>query len=624
MSGARKNGFKKVLTWLFQLGNNWSIAQKISYGYTITVGITCIGTTSGLLVAYNYETYAHKQLVLAYQQQALLKDLENAVTRVRLHPQRLVTVLDNSIWLEIEKNRFLDSTAQVQQKISELDKFISLYQNDVLINNQDLHHLLQDYEKNTQSYTEIVKYFWQEIEKKSSSAKNKQNYQQQLLNFLNQEKASHIPGKFEELSDELTRLIGHAELQKQHANTSFNNAQQLQIKVIVVSLLISVAIAAILAVYTSNLIAHPLQVVTNIARKITQESNFQLKANVTSKDEVGTLATSLNQLVEWVGDYTQELELARQTLEQRVEERTQELELARQNLEQRVEERTQELQNLLQDLQETQGQLIQTEKMSSLGQMVAGIAHEINNPVSFIYGNIQHAHEYVEDLLELVKLYQQQYPEPSDVITEKIEDIDLTFISHDLSNLLSSMKLGAQRIREIVLSLRNFSRLDEAEMKDVDIHEGIDNTLLILNHKITSDITVIKNYHNLPLIECYPAQINQVFMNILSNAIDALTEHNNNLDKQIIIDTLKINDNYAKISIKDNGEGIPLAVQNKIFDPFFTTKAVGKGTGLGLSVCYQIVEKHQGKIEVISQVDKGTQLAITLPITKLINSKIPD
>ncbi|WP_235526401.1 sensor histidine kinase [Nostoc piscinale] len=392
--------------------------------------------------------------------------------------------------------------------------------------------------------------------------------------------------------------------------------------VILGSVLISVAIAILLAIFTSHLIAHPLQVVTNVAKTITQESNFRIKADITSKDEVGTLANSLNQLVEWVGDYTQELELARQTLEKRVEERTHELELARHNLEKRVEERTQELQKTLQDLQATQGQLIQTEKMSSLGQMVAGIAHEINNPVSFIYGNIQHAKEYVEDLLALVELYQQQYPEPSHVIIDKIEDIDLIFISQDLSNLLSSMQTGAQRIREIVLSLRNFSRLDEAEMKEVDVHEGLENTLLILNHKIIPKITVNKNYHNLPLIECYPAQINQVFMNIVSNAIDALSEQNNITNKQINIETFKIDDNYIKINIKDNGNGIPTAIKHKIFDPFFTTKPVGKGTGLGLSTCYQIVEKHQGKIEVYSEIGQGTEFTITLPIKYKINQKL--
>ncbi|WP_238845913.1 ATP-binding protein [Nostoc edaphicum] len=382
-------------------------------------------------------------------------------------------------------------------------------------------------------------------------------------------------------------------------------------------MLLSAAIAAILAVYTSQLIARPLQIVTSVARKITQESNFTLRANITSNDEVGTLATSLNQLVEWVGDYTQELKLAHQSLEQRVEERTQELELARQTLEQRVEERTQELQRTLQDLKEAQGQLIQTEKMSSLGQMVAGIAHEINNPVNFIYGNIECASDYTQDLLNLVTLYQKQYPNPIHLIEENIEKIDLNFIHKDLPNLLCSMKIGAQRIREIVLSLRNFSRLDEAEMKEVDIHEGLENTLLILNHRLQQEIEVVKKYGNLPLIECYPSQLNQVFMNILSNAIDALLEqkaHSVKSQKNIIISTLNIDNIYIKVGIRDNGSGILPEIKNKLFDPFFTTKPVGKGTGLGLSICYQIIDKHKGKIEVISELEEGTEFAIILPI----------
>ncbi len=464
-----------------------------------------------------------------------------------------------------------------------------------------------------------MKNFWQQIEQNQLLANKTKVDQQELLLFF--KKQVNLSIEFEKLSDELIRIIGYAEIQEKQANASFDSAQKLRIKVIIGSMLLSTAIAAILAVYTSNLIARPLQIVTNVAIKITQESNFQLRAYVTSNDEVGILATSLNQLVEWVGDYTQELELARQSLEQRVEERTQELELARQSLEKRVEERTQELQKTLQDLKETQGQLIQTEKMSSLGQMVAGIAHEINNPANFIYGNIQCASEYTQDLLNLVSLYQQEYPDPIWLIEEKIEEIDLNFIHKDLPLLLSSMKTGTQRIREIVLSLRNFSRLDEADMKEVDIHEGIDNTLLILNHKLQSEIEVIKNYRDLPLVECYPAQLNQVFMNILNNAIDALLDQKADSDKskKIIINTINIDDVYIKVGIIDNGSGIRPEIKNKLFDPFFTTKPVGKGTGLGLSICYQIIDKHNGKIEVISEFEQGTEFIILLPIKTQLN-----
>ncbi|MBD2741823.1 PAS domain S-box protein [Coleofasciculus sp. FACHB-1120] len=279
-----------------------------------------------------------------------------------------------------------------------------------------------------------------------------------------------------------------------------------------------------------------------------------------------------------------------------------------------------QLEQTLQELQETQTQLIQAEKMSSLGQMVAGIAHEFNNPVNFIHGNLQHANNYIQDLLDLVELYQQQYPEPTPEIESFVEKIELEFTAKDLPKMLSSMNIGTQRIRELVLSLRNFSRLDEADMKAADLHEGIDNTLLILNNRLKKEVEVIKHYGNLPFIECYPAQLNQVFMNILNNAIDALLGQKEQSEKQIVISTQVIANNQISVRIRDNGSGIYQPIIEKIFDPFFTTKEVGKGTGLGLSISYQIIEKHGGKIFVSSQFGEGTEFAISLPIKQSILS----
>ena len=276
-----------------------------------------------------------------------------------------------------------------------------------------------------------------------------------------------------------------------------------------------------------------------------------------------------------------------------------------------------ELTAALQQLQQTQAQLIQQEKMSSLGQLVAGVAHEINNPVSFIYGNINPAKDYIDDVLELIQLYQQSYPNSTPLIQAKLQQLDWEFIQRDFPKLLDSIKIGADRIRKIVQSLRNFSRLDEAEMKAVDLHEGIDNTLLILEKRLQANpnrpaIQVVKDYGDLPLVECYAGEINQVFMNLLINAIDALDV---DLLKppRIYILTQRVDDETVAIHVQDNGIGIPAKLKSRVFEPFFTTKPVGKGTGLGLSISYKIVEKHGGTINYCSQLGKGTEFVVKLP-----------
>ncbi len=294
---------------------------------------------------------------------------------------------------------------------------------------------------------------------------------------------------------------------------------------------------------------------------------------------------------------------------------------------------TQQLQTTLYELQRTQTQLIQTEKMSSLGQLIAGIAHEINNPVNFIHGNLTYITNYVHDLVQLVRLYQRCYPQPIAEIETKVEMIELEFLIDDLSKILSSVRMGSERIRQIVLSLRNFSRLDEAEMKPVDIHEGIDSTLLILQHRLKNrsngtEIQVVRHYGKLPPIECYAVQLNQVLMNIISNAIDALDSTNlpttrGNASGSVQPKTITIytdvlpGDRHAVIRICDNGAGIPAEIQTRLFDPFFTTKPVGKGTGLGLSISYQIVvEKHGGNLKCSSVPGQGTEFWIEIPISQ--------
>ena len=295
------------------------------------------------------------------------------------------------------------------------------------------------------------------------------------------------------------------------------------------------------------------------------------------------------------------------------------------NLEIQVERRTEELQeknqylqDTLQTLQQTQAHLIQTEKMSSLGKMVAGIAHEINNPISFILGNIDPARGYFKDLLELIDIYKENLSNPNVLIEEKEEEIDLEFLCADLEKMFDSMEYGTDRISNIILGLRNFSRLDEAEYKQVDIHEGLDNTLLILHHRLKShnpEIAIVKNYAELPRMQCYANQLNQVFLNILSNAIDAFMMSETGQHPQIAIATEMKTPQTVRISIGDNGPGMTENLRQKIFDPFFTTKPVGQGTGLGLSTSYQIItEQHQGQLHCISQPGEGAEFIIEIPI----------
>lgn len=295
----------------------------------------------------------------------------------------------------------------------------------------------------------------------------------------------------------------------------------------------------------------------------------------------------------------------------------------------KLRDKTQNLEQTLGELKQTQAQLIQSEKMSSLGSLVAGIAHEINNPVSFIHGNLPFARKYFQDLLCMVESYQEYCPQPGPEITQLTEEIDIGYLKEDLPRILGSIQTGSERIRDLVRCLRNFSRLDESELKQVNIHEGIENTLLLLNNRLKAqhwrpEIEVIKDYGNLPWVECYVGSLNQVFMNIVSNAIEALEESfaTGYLDakhhKGRIWIRSELKSEQISIAISDNGFGIPAALQSRLFDPFFTTKPVGKGTGLGLSISYRIVtEKHGGQLKCISAPGQNTEFVIEIPLKQI-------
>ncbi|MBW4612431.1 MAG: HAMP domain-containing protein [Desmonostoc vinosum HA7617-LM4] len=377
--------------------------------------------------------------------------------------------------------------------------------------------------------------------------------------------------------------------------------------------IITLLLVIFAAILVAKSISKPVVKLTQVVHEFAQ-GNLNKQAPVLTHDEIGQLAESFNRMAA-------QLEESFATI--KIRER--ELATAKEQLETVLAQVQQEAQQLA-------SQLVQSEKMSSLGQLVAGVAHEINNPINFIYANLAPADQHIQDLLRLIQLYQQNYPHPVIEIQQEAEDIEVNFLVADLRKLLNSMKIGAERIKEIVLSLRNFSRLDEAEVKAVNLAEGIDSTLMILEHRLKatskrSAIEVIKEYSDLPLVECYAGQLNQVFMNILANAIDALEESfvirhsslTNNSEKitklQIRIYTELTRDQQVIIRIADNGAGIPEDLQMRLFDPFFTTKPVGKGTGLGLSISYKIItEKHWGKLQCLSSPSKGTEFVITIPL----------
>lgn len=370
------------------------------------------------------------------------------------------------------------------------------------------------------------------------------------------------------------------------------------------------------------------------------ETCRRLQANPSTKEIPIIFITALSDSVEKVKglslgavDYitkpfNQKEVLARIKLHLKLRQLNLELDEQKQQLEQRVKERTAELSQALEELKKTQLQLVQTEKISFLGQLVTGVAHEVNNPVGFISTNLYHASHYIQDLMNLVKLYQKKYPTPGYEIEDNIKAMDLEHVQQDLPKLISSMKLGTERIQGIMQSLRNFSRVDGEQKKAVDIHEGLETSLMILQHRLKAlpkrpAINVIKEYGNLPKIKCYPVQLNQVFMNLLSNAIDAIEEPIKDVETfstasrrfGLIRICTTIDKEQVTIQICDNGMGISESVQSQMFQPFFTTKPEGKGSGLGLSISNQIItEKHGGTLQCISSVGNGTEFVIQIPL----------
>ncbi len=324
------------------------------------------------------------------------------------------------------------------------------------------------------------------------------------------------------------------------------------------------------------------------------KGNLSYRTNIKTDDEIGILAKAFNYMAEKLDElYT--------SMEKKVNERTKE-----------ISGKNEELNKAYQELKDAQSLLVHNEKMRSLGELVAGVAHELNNPINFIYGNMTHLKEYSNNLIEIISKYEQTHNSCDKKILKEIEsykqDIDYEFLKDDILELIKSCTDGAERSKQIVLDLKDFSRLDQSNIKEIDVNESIDSTLNILKNKYKDRVDVIKEYGNIPKLECYAGQMNQVFMNILDNAAQAVEDTG-----CIWIRTRHI-DNNIIIEFEDSGQGIEQSILNQIFDPFFTTKPVGSGSGLGLSITYKIIKSHNGDINVESEMGKGTKFTVTIPL----------
>lgn len=817
--------FKNLVTaGCEQLVSQLSIRQKIGYGYALVVGVAVLGTGTGLSIGEYYRYQATQKLAQAQEAEYTLSRLQIAVLETKNNQQELISQLHNPEKFTKKEFRYqylrlFNHLDEIKNSFLKIKSSKSKLFQDSAAETAEFEKWRRTYEDTPQAYRQQLEAILKPITFRDVERQAIPALEASLLDF----KSSDVAIQFEGFAQKLTHLIELSRQEEKEAEIALANIAKLQIKVISTSMLLSIAIACIIATYTSRVIALPLNATAKVALRVTEDANFDpqvplitrepaffssapaepllineslryLQVNETPAEfnEVGKIigmggttlditehkwveeelqqsearfrelarreallnqlasqirrSLDLNTILEtavqeirnllqidrclflwyrpdaivpmWevvqesktsafrsiIGHRIRNTELGPLTarvldkqitrvdnaraLKDRVEQRfffslgytallalpihttsgeigvvscghssgprpwrdsevkllqavadqiaiaIDQAELYKQShiAAQTAQEQATQLELALHELQHTQAQLIQSEKMSSLGQLVAGITHEINNPINFIYGNITHFNQYVQDLLKLVQLYQEYYPNPGEEIQNSAAEIELNFIKEDLPKVLCSMKSGVDRVSQIILSLRNFSRLDEAEMKCVDIHEGLDNTLLILSHRLKappfakegeySGIQVFKDYGNLPQVQCYAGQLNQVFMNILANAIEAIDEYTKEYSVEemrnprgtILICTEVLKNNQVIILISDNGIGMTQEVSRRLFDPFFTTKPVGSGTGLGLSISYQIVvEKHGGQLQSISAPSQGAAFLIQIP-----------
>ncbi len=588
-----------------------SLYAKIGLGYLWAITIAVTGSLIGLVGADYYQGKGIEQLFDAQEQTKLLDELQFASSEVKFQGLRL----DIRVRRKQRQAENLKEFEQIRDDaIARANAVITFIEADpawLAIERDQFVSLITAYAEAINLYHANLAQFFAEMKPYPMLTFDEVSVLQGHLAF---EQRSGYLMQLESLSLEVENLRRQAAVQAVSSGDRMEMIQGYEKFAIVFSLLVSSGVAAWVAWRTTRQIAAPIANAAALAQQVANKSNYSLRLPVTQDDEVGRLAEALNYLIE------------------RIELRSRQLKISAKN----ARNKANTLQRTIAELESTQSQLIQSEKMSSLGQLVAGIAHEINNPTSFIYGNITHARDYLGDLLGLLTAYRHRYPNDRE-LNDLADDLDFDFIVDDVQSMMDSMENGARRISEIVRSLRTFSRLDEADVKQIDLHEGIDSTLTILNTRFrmfpnVHPLKLVKDYGELPLVECHGTQINQVVMNLIVNAIDALEDavrdgkwerlggEQSGLDSVkaepcLTIRTRDRGDGWVVIEIADNALGIPESARAKLFDPFFTTKAIGRGTGLGLSICYKIItETHRGQLEYQTELERGTTFRILLPV----------
>ncbi|EAW37930.1 ATP-binding protein [Lyngbya sp. PCC 8106] len=555
--------------WLSRL----KVRHKIAIGYAIILSITVSGISLGIKMGDHYHHKALKLQEDSSEENQLIHRLQTHLTLAIIHQNKLIYLLENldefqQEYMALKKHeRILKETWKALKLSYETSEV-----NETSEELNTLASISQGYNSTILNYFNELDQQVKQLNLNELNSENLEIAKQLLLDFRKSKSVDNI----EEFINELEGMVELVEQEAIQAENAMKTSEKLRIQTITLSIIISVLIAILLAIYTSQAITYPIQILTQTANRIQEENDFDLQVSQITEDEIGDLTQAFNHLILQV----------KQLLES---------------------------QN-----QATKNQLLQQEKMSTLGRLLAEVAHEINNPINFISGNLTHAIEYTDHLFDLLQTYEAEIDHPPDKILIKAEEIEREFIQEDFPKLLQSMKIGVERTKEIVLSLKNFSRLEDQEQaKLLNLSECLDSSLLILNHRIKKGIIVTKHYQTIPLIEGYTSSLSQVFINIIGNAIDALSEVSQPT-KEIKITTEPLNSEQVAVHIQDNGPGISVENQQKIFESFFTTKPADMGTGLGLSISQDIIEnKHGGQIKCQSSLGVGTKFMIILPIKYL-------